>query len=403
MKSFVVLLSKIVFDMEHKYDFDKFIDRSGSHSMKYDMMEPIFGASDLLPMWVADSDFQTAPFVINAIKDRLDHPVLGYTGKGDEFYNSITKWLGSRHQWDIDRDMISTSPGVVASIAVSLLAYSSEGDSVIVNTPVYAPFYEVIEGVNRKIVRNQLRLEGGRYRLDLEDFESKIIDNNVKIFLFCSPHNPGGMVWTLEEHKQLLDICLRHNVLVISDEIHADLVRKKNKHIPFASIDGAEDITITLMAPSKTFNSAGLSTSFVVICNSKLMEQYNAKLMGVHIHGGNIFGNIALQAAFSEGENWLDQQLDYIEENILYAISFFKNELPEAVVVEPDGTYLLWVDLSKYGSEEEVMKRLLTVGKIALSNGSFFGDEGEGFFRINLATTKEVVKDGLNRIKNSLS
>ena len=278
------------------FDFNETVNRENTNCFQYDLREKYFGTNDVIPMWVADMDFKTLPFIREAIQKRLEHEILGYTFRSDSFYNSIIKWLRIRHGWEIKKDWIEFSPGVVPALNMAVLAFTNPGDKVIVQPPVYFPFFSAIENNNRILVNNPLKLKNGRYYMDYKDLRSKI-DNKVKMIILCSPHNPTGNVWTKEELSELAEICLNKNILILSDEIHSDLIYNGYKHIPTASL--SKEIaknTITCVAPSKTFNLAGLSTSVVISSNNKLIQSFSKILDQIHVGNGNIFGNIATEA-----------------------------------------------------------------------------------------------------------
>lgn len=371
--------------------------------MKYDGVPIYFGTDkELLPLWVADTDFTAPEEVLEAIKERADHPIMGYTLREDKFYDSIVDWCSRRYSWSIEKSWISTSPGVVAALSVSILAYTKPADRVVINTPVYPPFYTTIEGLGREIVKNPLTIKDGRYRFDL-DHLSQVFDGSVKMFILCNPHNPGGMAWSREELEALGNLCVERGVTIVSDEIHSDLLFDNKRHISMGSIsESISKSTVVAMAPSKSFNIAGLSSSFVVISDKLKRAQYNKMLQAVHIHGGNIFGNLATAAAYTYGEEWLDQLLPYLEANRDYALEFIEEKLPKAVVMKAEATYLLWIDLSAYGKESAIQKLLVEEGRVALNFGSMFGEEGEGFFRLNFGTTRSKLEDGLSRVEKAL-
>ena len=282
-----------------KYNFDEIVDRRGTDCIKYDALPMFFGADDLLPLWVADMDFRTPVFIMDAIRKRLEHEVLGYTFRNESFSNSIIDWVKARHNWQVSPEWISFSPGVVAAVTASVMSLTAPGDKVIVQPPVYFPFFECVRGVKRRLVENPLKLVDGRYYFDLEDLEAKI-DSKTKMLILCSPHNPGGMVWKREELEALAEICIRHNIIVVSDEIHADLLFDGQLHTPYAMLsEEAAQSTVVCMAPSKTFNLAGLSTSFVVIPNPVLLKSYEKLIRTMHINMGNIPGAVALEAAYN--------------------------------------------------------------------------------------------------------
>lgn len=385
-----------------KYNFDEPIPREGTNSLKYDGRERMFGKPDVLPLWVADMDFRTPDFVLNAIKKRLDHEILGYTFRPDSYFESIIGWMKQRHNWDIKKEWISFSPGVVAGLTLAIESFSKKDDEVIVHSPVYFPFFDSVNQTGRKLVKNPLKLVNGRYTFDLEDLKSKITDK-TKLLLLSNPHNPGGMVWTREELQALADICLEHKILIISDEIHSDLVFNGYKHTPLPTL--SEEVAqncVVCMAPSKTFNLAGLTTSFLIIPKKRLFFRYERTLNIPHLHMGNIFGTIALETAFTEGEEWRKQLVDYIQANFDFMVDYLKEHLPAAKPMQLEATYLAWVDFSAFGlSDDELNNTLLEAG-VGLNRGIQFGDEGSGYMRINLGCTRAMLEEALLRIVNVL-
>lgn len=383
------------------YNFDEIIDRTGTNCIKYDLRNKIFGKDDVIPMWVADMDFKTPDFIINAINKRLEHEILGYTYRGNEFSESLVSWLKRRHNWDIKYEWINFSPGVVPALNMFVLAYTEPGDKIIVQPPVYFPFFSAVRDNGRIMLENQLKNEGGRYVFDFENLES-IIDKKTKMLFLSNPHNPVGRAWTRDELLRLGEICVKHNIIIVSDEIHSDLIFEGYKHVPLASIsEEITEITLSCFAPSKTFNLAGMSTSSVVISNKNLFERYNKVLETMHLNMGNIFGAIAMQSAYNSGEEWLKQLISYLSENVKIVRSFFEKQLPEIKLIEPEATYLLWLDFTATEkSNKQISKLLIDNAKVGLSDGRLFGKGGEGFQRINIATPKEILIEALKRIKD---
>ncbi len=385
-----------------EYNFDELIDRRGTDCIKYDALPFFFGADGILPVWVADMDFRTPPFIMEAIRKRLEHEILGYTFRNDGFSQSIISWVSKRHNWIIEKEWISFSPGVVSAITASVLAFTEPGDKVIVQTPVYFPFFECVRGVKRRLVENPLKLVDIRYHFDLEDLKSKI-DGKTRMLILCSPHNPGGMVWKREELEALSEICLQNNILVVSDEIHADLLFRGNRHTPYAMLSEQAALnSIICMAPSKTFNIAGLSTSFVVIPNPDLMKKYEKLMRTLHINMGNIPGTVALEAAYNHGEEWLRQMMAYVEDNFTILDQFITTKLPRIKVIKPEATYLVWLDFRDYGMNDwQLNKFIVEEAKVGLNNGGRFGKPGDGFMRINIGCPRPVVEEALLRIEKA--
>jgi cysteine-S-conjugate beta-lyase len=388
----------------NRYDFDEIIDRRGTSCVKYDMLDEIFGNGDALPLWVADTDFRVPDFITDALRDRISHEVLGYTYRPESYYEAIINWMSSRHGWKITREMISFSPGVVSGVTMLIKAFSEPGDKVIVQPPVYFPFFGIIKGSGRKIVENPLILRNGRYYFDFDNLK-KNIDKKTKLLILCSPHNPGGMVWSRDELKELGQICLQNGIKIISDEIHADLVHKGYDHTPLPMISDELAMNCAVcMAPSKTFNIAGLSSALVIIPDNTIRSKYEKVIHTLHLEGGNIFGNIATEAAYSNGSEWLDQLMDYLHSNYLFLESYIQEKLPLVKVMKPEATFLVWLDLREYGlSESEMTKLLIHDAGVALNQGSRFGTGGEGFFRLNFGCPRLILEEGLNRIAKSLS
>ncbi len=384
-----------------KYNFDEIIDRQKTDSIKYDLRKLIFGREDVLPMWVADMDFKTPDFIIESITSRLNHPVLGYTLEPSGMNDVIVEWMKVRHGWDIRKEWIVAGPAVVPSMAILVHAFTDPGDDIIVQKPVYFPFFRTITNHGRNILNNPLKAKNGRYVMDLDDLLEKITPRTRMIFL-CSPHNPGGRVWTENELKSLADICLKNNILIVSDEIHADLVLFGNKHIPTASLN--EEIaknTITCMSSSKTFNTAGLATAYVIVSDLKKRRIYKDKLNDFHLNIGNIAGLYAQEAAYRNGAEWLDQLLNYIEGNINCLEDYMQKNLPEIKIMKPEGTYLVWMDFRDTKINPKKLKKfIIDEAQLGLSDGELFGEEGYGFQRLNAACPRSILKkalEGLSR------
>ena len=383
-----------------KFNFDKIIDRTNNFSAKWSEMNKNFGTNNLLPMWVADMDFLTAPCVMEALKDRLEQGIFGYTTRPSSYNESIVNWLDNRFSWKINQEWLMFSPAVITSISLLIQNLTQKNDKIMIQEPVYSPFHNIVESNERSLVISPLvKLDDGSYVMDYEDIESKIKD--VKVFILCNPHNPVGRVWTREELTRLGEICLKHNVLIISDEIHSDIILKNHKHTPFASISKEfSENTITCMAPTKTFNLAGLQSSFLVISNPYYYEVMDKAFSILDIKRNNAFSLVATEAAYNYGEDWLYELIKYIEDNVDFAIDYIKNYMPQLKVKKPEGTYLLWVDFSNLNVDKKDLKNaLINKGRIALSDGSSFGIGGDGYYRINLACPRSMVLEGLKRIE----
>lgn len=377
-----------------KYNFDQIIDRSNTASIKHDLKEMIFGTPNILPLWVADMDFETPDFVRKAVVDRALHPVYGYTFRDEAYYQSIINWMDRRHHWQIEKDWILFSPGVVPGVNMAVMAFTDPGDAILIQPPVYFPFFSAIKDHDRVLLQNELVCNGSSYEIDFDDFEEKA--KQAKMFILCSPHNPLGRSWTREELQKMADICLRHQVLVLSDEIHNDLVLPPFKHQVFADLSPeVADITITMHAPSKTFNLAGLATSSVIISNEMLRSKMKSVLSKVHIEMGNIFGIEATKAAFNEGDEWLDQLLDYLKNNVNAVVDLLHKDLPELKIFVPEATYMMWMDFSfTHLSDEALHERVFKSAGVGLNKGSDFGQGGSGMMRMNIASPLKTVMEG---------
>ncbi len=383
------------------YDFDKVINRESTANIKYDLRAKIFGKDDVLPMWVADMDFETPSFIKDAIIKRANHPIYGYSFRTKSYHESIINWIHKRHNWEIDSRWIVFSPGVVPALNFSTLAYTLEGDGVIVQPPVYFPFFRAVVDNKRVQLNNKLLLEEGRYVIDFDDFEQKA--QNASMFFMSSPHNPVGRVWTMEELTRLGEICVRNNVIIISDEIHNDLILPGYKHIPMASISPEiANITITCIAPSKTFNIAGLATSSVIISNPTLRRKLEQIINRYHLSGGNIFGAVASEAGYTFGHTWVDELIYYISENFSYLKQALLKSKSKIKLINPEATYLGWLDFRDTGfSDKQIKQQLINNALLGLSPGPTFGMGGQGFQRINLAAPRSVIIDAAARLINT--
>ncbi len=388
-----------------RYDFDTIIDRRNTDCAKWDGMAPLFGRDDLLPMWVADMDFKAPPEVIEALRERVDHGIFGYTRRLEPYREAIAGWFLRRHGWEVDTSWIRHAPGVVPALSVAVLAFTQPGESVLVQPPVYYPFFSTIRGRGRTVVENPLKFNGSRFEMDFEDLERKLDDSSVKLVFLCSPHNPTGRVWSREELTRFGEICAARGVVVVSDEIHCDILFAGARHTPLADVSEAmRESTVTTVAPSKTFNIAGLATSAVIIPSRRLRDDYQAVVDFLHIDGSNVFGATGLMAAYNRGEAWLDALLVYLEGNLDFIDDFLADRLPAVRMVRPEGTYVPLLDCRKFGlTGPELEKLLVERGKVALDGGHWFGTGGDGFVRINIATPRALLKDGLERIAKALS
>ena len=383
------------------YNFDKIIDRKGTASVKWDMNQKIFGNNDLLPMWVADMDFNTPDFIAEAIQKRAAHPIYGYSFMESKYFESFISWVKRRFDWEIEKDWMVFSPGIVTAVNAAVMAFSEKGDGVLVQPPVYFPFFSSISNNGRKQINNQLVYLDQTYKIDFDDLRIKA--KEAKLILLSSPHNPVCRCWTKEELILLGEICHENDVIIISDEIHADLILPDFKHIPLASLsDELAEITVTCMAPSKTFNVAGFFTSTVIIKNQVLRERFNKVMQSMSLVHGNVFGMVASEAAYTHGDVWLDELMEYVKGNFDYVKQFLKTNLPNLVLINAEATYLAWIDFSKTGlTDKELSSKLVEDTKLGLSPGTIFGDGGSGFMRMNLGTSKATVKLAMEKLKNT--
>ncbi len=387
------------------FDFDKPIARSGTNSLKHDFFVERGMPDDTLPMWVADMDFTVPPAVTQALMRRCEHGVFGYTDAKEDYFNVLKGWFSRRFSWDIDPTWVVKTPGVVYALCTAVRALTEPGDAVLIQQPVYYPFASAITNNDRKLIVSTLLYQNGRYEMDFTDFEEKIIQNKVRLFILCSPHNPVGRVWTVEELTRIGEICLRHNVPVISDEIHADFVHAGYRHTVLASIrpEFAEN-TITCTAPSKTFNLAGLQISNILIANDSLRRRFKREIRKTGYDEPNIMGLIACKAAYEQGDQWLTALLAYLAENVALVREFVRDRLPGVTLVEPEGTYLVWLDFSKLGlSDQELEHLIVHKAKLWLDAGTMFGAGGSGFERINIACPRSVVQEALLRIEKAVN
>lgn len=382
--------------------FDEIIPRKGTQCIKYDAAREFLGSEDVIPMWVADMDFRTPTFVMEELRRRMEHEVLGYPTRGDGFFTSIMQWEEKHHNWQIEKDWITFSPGVVPAINMAVLSLTNPGDSIITQPPVYFPFFSAVKDHNRKLVLNPLVLKDGRLCMDLADLERKAAAG-ARMIIISNPHNPGGSVWTREELSQLAEICQRHNVLMLSDEIHCDLVFDPFRHIPLASL--SEEIagkTITTLAPSKTFNLSGLSTSSVVIPDEELRARFRQTLDHLHIGNGTVFGNLASEAAYTYGYEWSRQLMAYLAGNVDYLQHYLAEHLPMIRMIRPEATFLVWLDCRGLGmSDKELNEFFLKKARLGLNPGVMFGQGGEGFMRLNIGCPLQTLKQAMDQLSDA--
>ena len=386
------------------WNFDEEVCREGTDCIKYDLREDIFGRKDVIPMWVADMDFRTPGFITEKLRQRLDHEIYGYSFRPPEYYNSIMRWLAERHSWQIEKDHICFCPGIVPALNLCTLAFTRPGESIIVQPPVYFPFFAAVESHGRKLVYNQLLEQDGKWTMDFDSLNASIT-GETKMIIISSPHNPVGRVWSQEELGKLAEICLRNKIIILSDEIHSDLILPGFCHSTMAKISAEiADITVTCIAPSKTFNLAGLSTSSLIISNPVLRKYFNKKVEGLHVGNGNIFGTVASVAAYSHGHEWLDALMEYIGGNVNYVTGFCRELIPEILPVYPEATYMIWLDCRKFGmSGKELQSFFVNKAGVGMNEGSTFGPGGEGFMRMNLATTHSKVEKAMQQIEMAVA
>jgi len=386
------------------FDFDKITERKGSSCIKYDGLEKFLGAADALPMWVADMDFLTPEYITEAIIKRARHGIFGYPLREESYFTSLISWLARRHQWNVNREWITFSPAVVPAVNMAVLAYTQPGDKIITQPPVYFPFFTAVTDHKRTLVYNKLVMRDGRLCMDFENLEA-LAKDGAKMLILSNPHNPGGSVWTREELTMMAEICLKYNILIISDEIHCDLIFKPYKHIPVASLSKEISmLTITTVAPSKTFNLSGLSTASVIIENDSLRRKFNAQVDHLHIGGGNIFGNIASEEAYLHGDTYVDELMDYLIENLDMLEEYTAEYLPKMKVIRPESTFLVWLDCREMGmNDEDLNKFFLHKAKVGFNPGVMFGPGGEGYMRMNIGCPRATLMQGLGQIRDAFA
>ncbi|MBQ8515446.1 MAG: pyridoxal phosphate-dependent aminotransferase [Ruminococcus sp.] len=389
---------------ERNLDFDRIIDRRNTRSLKYDFAKRRGLPEDVLPLWVADMDFETSSYIEDALVERARHGIFGYSEVQTPYFEIVRKWMKKHHNWDVNERWLVKTPGVVFALAMAVKAYTDPGDGVLLQQPVYYPFSEVIEDNGRRVVSNNLYLgEDNRYHIDFEDFEKKLIDEKIKLFFLCNPHNPVGRVWTEAELIRLGDICVKHDVIVVSDEIHQDLVFR-GKHVVFAGLKKEyENISITCTSPSKTFNLASMMMSNIFIPNRELKKRFRKELDAAGTSQLGVMGLVACEAAYSQGEEWYQAMLSYVADNIAFTKKYVEENLPGVNMIELEGTYLVWLDFRAAGlSADELEHLIVHKAKLWLDSGQIFGECGKGFQRINVACPRSVLAEALDRIRNAL-
>jgi cystathionine beta-lyase len=379
------------------------VNRLGTNSLKWDALDKRFGDKSLISMWVADMEFKTPEFVIEAMKKRIEHGIFGYSYVPDSYYDAFIKWEKNEHNYEVNKEWMRFSTGVVVALYWFVNAFTKPNDAVIILTPVYYPFHNAVKDNGRRLVTSELVNTNGVYTIDFDNFERSIVENNVKLFIQCSPHNPAGRVWTEEELDKVLSICKRHNVLVVSDEIHQDIIIGENKQIPSAIVNGGKysDNLITVTAPSKTFNLAGLLNSHIIISNKEIRDKYDAYAKTVNQTEVNIIGLTAAEAAYNNGKEWLESLLNVIRYNYNYVKNRLANEAPKIIVTPLEGTYLAWLDLRGYISPNDTRTFIQDKCRLAVDFGEWFSKDCKGFVRLNMATDPKYVEQAVdNIIKN---
>jgi cystathionine beta-lyase len=377
-----------------KYDFDKVIDRRNTCSAKWD-----YGESDVLPMWVADMDFESPPEIVDAITQRAAQGTFGYTLTPESYYQAIADWMQEHHRWEIKKDWVVITPGVIPALVFAVVAFSQPGDKVVIQSPVYHPFHYLIDRNNREIVQNTMNLVDGQYNMDYEGLEN-LLDEKTKLLILCSPHNPVGRVWKKDELLELAKICAENDVIIVADEIHSDIIMEGHSHTPLASLsDEIADNVITCTAGSKTFNLAGLECSNIIISNERLYDQFKSTASNLWVAKANMFGLLATQTGYTYGREWLDQLLKYLKGNFDFLVSYLKEHAPRIKPIPLEGTYLVWLDFREFGLPDmEIKDLLMSKAKVWLDFGPQFGNGGEGFQRMNIACPRTILEDGLRRI-----
>ena len=384
-----------------KYSFDEVIDRTGTAAVKIDGMKEVWGRTDLLPLWVADMDFATPPFILDAIRRRCEHPILGYTEKPESYYQAIIGWVKRRYGMEVSKEQLNYVPGIVAGLGMALNCFTVPGDKVMIMPPVYHPFAWLVQRNGRRLVECPLKLENGTYRMDLDLFRRSI--KGVRVLILCNPHNPGGVVWTREELEALADVCAEDNVIVFSDEIHADLTLPPHRHVPFAMIsEHARNNSVTFMAPSKAFNMPGMAASHTVIYNEGLRKRFVSYLDAGELDMGHVLAYPAVEAAYTEGDEWLEQCLAYVQANIDYVEAYLQENLPAIQAMRPQASYLVWLDCRKLGLSQEALVDFFVSGaRLALNDGAMFGKEGEGFMRMNVGCPRSILEQAMKQLKEA--
>ncbi len=387
-----------------KYNFDELIDRRNTGAVKTDLCKKMFGTDDLIPLWVADMDFRTPDFIIDAINNRCKHPILGYTVPDEEYFNSIIRWIDVRHGWKLERNWLGFLPGIVPGLAFAVNALTQTGDQIIIQPPVYPPFIQVPSKNGRELIYNPLKVVEGRFEMDLKDLEYKITDR-TRMFILCNPHNPGGRTWDADTLIKVAEICHKHGVLVVSDEIHSDMALPGNVHTPFASVSElAEQNSITYMAPSKTFNMAGLVSSSYIIPNSEIRKKFSDFMDNSELANGNIFAYVAAQAAYEKGTEWLSEMISYIQGNVDYIVEFLEKNIPQIKPMIPQASFLIWLDCAGLEmNSHQLQEFMVKEARLGLNKGTTFGPGGEQHLRLNIGCSREVLKQAMEQLKSAIN
>ncbi len=384
-----------------KYNFDEIVPRKHTDCLKYDNVKEIFGTEEILPMWIADMDFKTPSFIIDALRKRLEHEVWGYTYNCRRWKPAIINWVQRHHNWSVSEDEIGFVGGIVPAISFALQCFTKPGDKILIQPPVYHPYHHVVHDLERTLVTAPLKIVDNRFELDFADFEEKIA--GCKVFLLCNPHNPGGRVWTREELARMCEICAKHDVLVISDEIHCDMALKGYTHIPFATVcEDARERCITFMAASKTFNIAGLKSSYHIIQNEELRRLYHEFLRKSELDTAHLFATGPVATAYNEGDEWLEQMLEYVEANIDFMEQYLKENMPKMGMIRPQASYLVFLDARGLGlPHDSLVEFFIREAKVGMNDGAMFGEGGSGFMRMNLGCPRSVLVKALEQIKSA--
>ncbi len=388
--------------MAEYFDFDQILNREGSNSLKYDARKSLFGRADVIPMWVADMDFASPIAVTKALQQRANSPIYGYSDFPDSLYDAMIAWFKKRHGWAIEREWIMMCPGVVSSLHAASMAFAAHGEAIIVQPPVYFPFFSAVKNTGRTLIENKLILQGNRYVIDFEQLEDSA--KKAKMLFLCSPHNPVGRVWQREELEQVLSIAEKYQLVIFSDEIHADLVYPAFKYQPLASLSDATQHIITAVAPSKTFNIPGLGLSALIVPNAHYRQSLNVAFETLHVSAANPFSIVAFEAAYAHGEAWLDALLMYLSKTRDFVVDYLNTHIPQIKCVVPEGTYLLWLDCSALGLTDHALKHFfIHKAGIGLSPGTLFGEGGSGYMRMNIGMPKQIVEQALDNIRSALN